>query len=194
VSASWGNNLSVADTCDHAQFRVYFVFQTNLLALNAAVEAARAGESGRGFAVVAEEVRRLALRSKAAAAKTEDLIKESVTHASEGGVTARQVSGRLTEIIDGVAQVGAIVDEISASSKEESAGVEQITRAITDINGVTQRNAANSEQSSAAAAELSTQSGELASLVGCFRFSSNPEAGSHPIRTTRAGAAARVGH
>ena len=44
-------------------------FQTNILALNAAVEAARAGSEGRGFAVVAGEVRTLAQRSAAAAAK-----------------------------------------------------------------------------------------------------------------------------
>jgi methyl-accepting chemotaxis protein len=42
--------------------------QTDLLALNAAIEAARVGEHGRGFAVVAGEVRRLAERSRKAAA------------------------------------------------------------------------------------------------------------------------------
>jgi hypothetical protein len=54
-------------------------FQTNLLALNAGVEAARAGEAGKGFAVVAQEVRELAQRSAAGAAKD---IKGLITRSS----------------------------------------------------------------------------------------------------------------
>jgi methyl-accepting chemotaxis protein len=72
--------------------------QTNLLALNAAVEAARAGEAGRGFAVVAEEVRSLALRSKQAASRTEDLIRESVRQAGEGEATTATVKDRFARI------------------------------------------------------------------------------------------------
>jgi methyl-accepting chemotaxis protein len=154
-------------------------FQTNLLALNAAVEAARAGEAGRGFAVVAEEVRSLALRSKEAAMKTEELIKESVRQAAEGEVNSKGVSVKLGEIVTGVSKVTDIVAEISASAKEQSAGIEQINKAVSDMNKVTQQNAANSEESSAAAEELSSQSEELASMIGAFRLASQAGAAIH---------------
>jgi methyl-accepting chemotaxis protein len=146
-------------------------FQTNLLALNAAVEAARAGEAGRGFAVVAEEVRSLALRSKEAAMKTEELIRESVRQAGEGESMSAEVSDKLNEILQGIEKVNGIVNEISASAKEQSSGVDQINRAVADMNKVTQQNAANSEESSSAAAELSSQAEELAAMVSSFQLS-----------------------
>jgi len=153
-------------------------FQTNLLALNAAVEAARAGEAGRGFAVVAEEVRSLALRSKDAAMKTEELIKESVRQAEEGEVTSKGVSTKLNEIVAGVTKVTDIVAEISASAKEQSSGIDQVNRAVSDMNKVTQQNAANSEESSSAAAELSSQSEELAAMIGGFQLARQASGGS----------------
>jgi methyl-accepting chemotaxis protein len=145
-------------------------FQTNLLALNAAVEAARAGEAGRGFAVVAEEVRSLALRSKEAATKTEELIRQSVKEAGEGEVTSKHVSAKLAEIVTGITKVSDIVAEITASSKEQAQGIEQVNKAVTQMDKVTQQNAANSEESSSAAAELSGQAQELAAMVGSFQL------------------------
>ncbi len=145
-------------------------FQTNLLALNAAVEAARAGEAGRGFAVVAEEVRSLALRSKEAANKTEALIRQSVKEASEGESTAKQVSGKLSEIFSSVSKVTDIVAEIAATAQEQTAGIGQINKAMSQMNTVTQQNAASSEESSSAAAELSGQAEELAAMVGVFQL------------------------
>jgi methyl-accepting chemotaxis protein len=166
-------------------------FQTNLLALNAAVEAARAGEAGRGFAVVAEEVRSLALRSKEAAMKTEELIKESVRQAEEGEVTSKGVSTKLGEIVAGVTKVTDIVAEISASAKEQSGGIDQVNRAVSDMNKVTQQNAANSEESSSAAAELSSQSEELAAMIGGFQLAR--QTGSHSMAKAHKAPERKVG-
>jgi methyl-accepting chemotaxis protein len=145
-------------------------FQTNLLALNAAVEAARAGEAGRGFAVVAEEVRSLALRAKEAAMKTEGLIQESVRQAGEGEVTARQVAGKLGEIVEGIGKVGAVVSEISEAARAQASGIDGVTAAVSEMDKVTQQNAASAEQSSSAASELSAQAEELAAMLGAFQL------------------------
>jgi len=145
-------------------------FQTNLLALNAAVEAARAGDAGRGFAVVAEEVRSLALRSKEAAKKTEDLIKMSVGHAENGRVISGEVAGSLTEIVSAAGKVNDIVSEIAVASQEQSRGIEQVNTAVGEMDKVVQVAAANAEESSSAAEELSSQSEELTGLVGRFQL------------------------
>ena len=143
-------------------------FQTNLLALNAAVEAARAGEAGRGFAVVAEEVRSLALRAKEAAVKTEGLIQESVKQAGQGEEASRLATGRLREIVAGVAGASDLVAAIAASSREQAAVIELVNRAVGDMDGVTQATAASAEESSSAAEELHGQAEELAAMVGAF--------------------------
>jgi len=145
-------------------------FQTNLLALNAAVEAARAGEAGRGFAVVAEEVRSLALRSKQAANKTEELIRQSVAEASQGEQTSKRVSDKLGEITSSVAKVTDIMSEIAAGASEQAKGIDQVNQAIALMDKVTQQNAASSEQSSAAAAQLNSQSTDLHALLSTFQL------------------------
>ncbi|HEX7624855.1 MAG TPA: methyl-accepting chemotaxis protein, partial [Anaeromyxobacteraceae bacterium] len=155
-------------------------FQTNLLALNAAVEAARAGEAGRGFAVVAEEVRSLALRSKQAANRTEELIRESVSQAGAGEVTTREASERFTRIAGAVGRVSDLVAEIAAAAREQAQGVAQLNKAMGEMDHVTQQNAASSEESSSAAADLSGRSGELAALVAGFQLERGPSAAAEP--------------
>ncbi|HSM93938.1 MAG TPA: methyl-accepting chemotaxis protein [Anaeromyxobacteraceae bacterium] len=145
-------------------------FQTNLLALNAAVEAARAGEAGRGFAVVAEEVRSLALRSKDAAQKTEALIHDSLRQAAQGQETSHEVTSKLTEIVESVEKVTAIVGEIAAAAREQSRSIESVNVAVAGMDKVTQQNAASAEEASSAASELNGQAEELASMVGEFHM------------------------
>ncbi|MGC4000625.1 MAG: methyl-accepting chemotaxis protein [Anaeromyxobacter sp.] len=155
-------------------------FQTNLLALNAAVEAARAGDAGRGFAVVAEEVRSLALRSKEAARRSEELIRDSMRQATEGEETSRAVSTRLGTIATDVSQVTEVVAEITRESAEQAVGVEQVTVAVSEMEKVTQQNAASSEESSSAAAELAENAQELRRLVESFQLGEDG-AGAAPL-------------
>ena len=164
-SSAEGTSQIIKDVSDIA-------FQTNLLALNAAVEAARAGEAGRGFAVVAEEVRSLALRAKEAAAKTEELIRQSVKYAGEGEVGGKTVAGKFQEIVQSVSKVTDIVAEIASAAKEQANGITQVKQAIMEMDKVTQQNAASAEESSSAASELNGQAEELAAMVASFQIRS----------------------
>ena len=145
-------------------------FQTNLLALNAAVEAARAGEAGRGFAVVAEEVRGLALRSKAAATRTEALIRESVRHAGDGEATSHVLAERLEEIVAAAGEVATIVGAVEGVAKDQALSIDQITRAASQVGMVTQQNAASAEESSSVAQELASQAESLRGVVRSFQL------------------------
>ena len=102
--------------------------------------------------------------------KTEELIKESVKQAIEGEAGAKQVAGKLGEIVTGIGKVTDIVSEISAAAKEQSTGIDQVNQAVGEMDKVTQQNAASAEESSSAASELNGQAEELAAMVGAFNL------------------------
>jgi methyl-accepting chemotaxis protein len=136
-------------------------YQTNLLALNAAIEAARAGEHGKGFAVVAAEVRKLAERSQVAAQEIGQLAANSVGLAERAGKL-------LDEIVPSTKKSADLVQEITAASEEQSAGVSQINNAMAQLSQITQQNASASEELAATAEEISSQAGNLQTLMGFF--------------------------
>lgn len=162
--------------------------QTNLLALNASIEAARAGESGRGFAVVAEEIRKLAVQSRAAVEKIQGVtgdVMEAVGNLSESASSLLKfVNSDVESSFDnflGVADaykddaiyVDEIITDFSATAEELLASVESILISVNEVASAANDGAIGTGDIAEKIAVITDKSSEVTKQVEMTRVSSN---------------------
>ncbi|WP_052466079.1 methyl-accepting chemotaxis protein [Mobilicoccus massiliensis] len=151
--------------------------QTNLLALNATIEAARAGEAGKGFAVVANEVKELAMQSGQATEEVSERIgqiQSDITAAVDAisaiAETVDRVRTTQNEIVDAVAEQGALAGRLTHALADASKATTAITGRVAETSRHSDGFHGNAQDLLTAANELGTDARHLSQAVSRFRY------------------------
>ena len=125
--------------------------QTSLLALNAAIEAARAGDAGRGFAIVADEVRRMAERSKAAAAQIARLADGAQVTSAEAVLAIDKRGRQLDDWMSMTRVLAEKSDQVLPSAKRHRTDTDAVQQSIQLMAERLRSNAVDASEIAAAA-------------------------------------------
>lgn len=128
--------------------------QTNLLALNAAIEAARA-DHNPGFTVVADEVRRLAERSKAAAADVARVVDNANAETNATVVAMEKGAKELRAGVDQLDRVAEVTDGLQLVAEHQRSATDHVAETVEGLAEAARR-------ASAAAQLVAGQAGTLA--------------------------------
>ncbi len=141
TSASTGTVECIENVISKVEIINEITSRTDLLAINAAVEAARAGENGKGFAVVAAEIRKLAEHCQEASQEINQSSAESLDITKKSADLIRQISPRIQQNADKIAQ-------ISMSCNEQLNMTTNISRAVMQLAEITESNNMSSSEMS----------------------------------------------
>ncbi|WP_373419559.1 methyl-accepting chemotaxis protein [Bacillus sp. EAC] len=107
--------------------------QTKLLALNASIESARAGEAGKGFSVVAVEIRKLAEQSDVSAKRITGLVTEIDDGMRLSVESMERVTSSLKNGVKVANQTEGSFNQIMVSTKDVSTKIRDIVKSTDEI-------------------------------------------------------------
>ena len=112
----------------------------------------------------------MAGRSAEAAKEIKVLISDSVQRVEAGTAQVDRAGKTMSEVVDSINQVTAIVRQISDSSDQQNTAVQLVEGSVGQIAGSTQKNSALVEEIASAASDLSSQARHLVETVEIFKL------------------------